>query len=258
MVRAPAADAQAGAAETAEALAALKLMSDYVGTLHRFRFEAEVRYDAVQASGQRIEFGSERRVAIRRPDRARIEVVHGDGQSETLTFDGARLSVTLPSRGVYASIEHSGTVSEVFDHLVSEIRVPMPLTDLLHPGLYDEVVERVVSGLRVGPALVAGVRCDHLAFRGERVDFQLFVKQGDRPLPIRFVIDYREEPGAPLFRATLRGWQTDSELPDTLFESVPPVGSQRIPFEELLDLLLGLPEAEAEAEAEGEGEGEDS
>ena len=244
--------AEDDAVETEAALAVLKRMSDYMGALDSVRFEAEIRYDAVQASGQRLEFGSDRKIAIQRPRRALIDVLHGDGQRERLTFDGERLSATLPQHGVYASIEHTGTVSEVFERLTTEVGVASPLTDLLDPGLYEQVVENVVSGLLVGPALVSGVACDHLAFRGERVDFQLFVEQGDRPVPLRMVVGYREEPGAPQFRATLYRWEPDAELPDELFHFVPPIGLQRVPFPELFDLLLGSRLADDDEAGKGE------
>jgi hypothetical protein len=223
-------------------------MTKYLAGLDEIRFEAEIRYDTLQTTGQLLEFGSHRSLAIRRSGQARIEVDHGHGTRELLVYDGALLSLTIPRLGVYASVEQRGSVSEVFDYLVTEVGTASPLTDLLHPDLHQEVAQRVSSGMHLGTALVSSVRCDHLVFRSERVDFELFVEQGERPLPIRLVIRYREEAGAPGFRATLHDWQTAPEFSDSLFRFEAPIGLQRVPFDELLDLLLGLRESEGDAE----------
>ena len=226
-------------------VATLRRMSEFLASRPAIRFEADIRYDSIQTSGQKIEFGSHRRIVLRRPDRARVEVSHWDGERELLTFDGERLQVAIPERRVYASMEYAGNVADAFDHLITEYGVASPLSDLLRPDLPDEIATRALSGRRLGTVEIEGTRCDHLVFRGERVDFQLFVRQGDEPVPIRFVIDYHAEPGSPQFRAQLRDWDLEPMLPDSLFRLVPPVGAQRVAFPELMDLLLGPADPEA-------------
>ena len=221
-------------AETAAALAILQRMSAHLAARTSFQFTAEVRYDAVQTSGQRIEFGSERRVAVRRPDRLRVDVSDWDGGGEVLVYDGARVSLALPARGRYASIEQSGSVEEVVDRLEHELGLPMPLAELLQPDLYARMLPLVASGAVVGGVQLDGRACDQLAFRTRGLDFQLFVDRGDAPLPRRLVIDYREEPGRPQFRASLHDWKTDGSLPGPRFEFSPAAGAQRVPFAELL------------------------
>jgi hypothetical protein len=226
-------------ARTEEAIAILARMSEFLGSRSSFRFIAEIRYDAVQPSGQKIEFGSQRKYAVRRPDHARVEVSHWDGGQELLGFDGRRLSLLLPWRRVYASAPYTGSVAEAFDYLIAEYGLASPLADLLRRELPDEVAQRVLSARRVAVVEIGGVLCDQLAFRGEKVNFQIFVRQGDEPLPMRFLIDYHAEVGSPQFRARLRDWDLEPELPESLFQIVPPAGAQSVPFDELMDLLLG-------------------
>jgi hypothetical protein len=225
-------------AETQAALAGLKRMSDFLASVSAIRFSAHVSYDAVQESGQKIEFGNDRQVSARRPNRARVEVMHWDGPGEALIYDGEHLSLSIPDHRVYAYLVRKGTTAEAIDELVLEHGVPSPLADLLHPELYAEVADRVTSGIRVGEATLDGVACDQLAFRSEKLDFQIFIRKGDEPVPLRLVIDYRNAEGRPQFRATLRDWELNPDLPEELFRFVPAAGSQRVPFHELLDLLL--------------------
>jgi hypothetical protein len=237
----PTADARA---ETEATIAVLARMSEFLVSRSTLRLEAEILYDAVQPSGERIEFGSQRRIALRHPDRARVEVSHWDGEQELVTFDGSRLSAALPDRRLYATLEYQGTLGEAFDHLVSEYEFASPLADLFRRNLPDEVAKRVVTARRLPAVTIAGKACDHLAFRGERIDFQLFVQQGDTPIPLRFVIDYHEEEGRPQFRAQLHSWDWSSELSDAVFRFVPQAGTQRVRFPDLLDQLLGPLESE--------------
>ncbi len=221
-------------------------MSEFLVSRPALRFEADIHYDAVQPSGQKIEFGSRRRIALRRPDHARVEVSHWDGEEELLTFDGQRLSLAIPNLHVYASIDFEGTSAEALEYLVTEHDVASPLSDLFRGDLPREVASGARSARHLGTVTIAGTRCEHLAFRGERIDFQLFVAQGEEPVPMRFAIDYHAEAGRPQFRAQFGRWGWPPELPGSLFHFAPPVGSQRVAFPELLDLLLGPLLAEAE------------
>ncbi len=229
---------------TARAIAALTRMTDFLGSQDVIRFEAETRYDAVQPSGQKIEFGSHRKIELRPRKHVRVDVAHWDGERELITFDGSRLSAALLGQRVYATLPFDGTTSEAFDYLVAEYRLQSPLFDLLHPDLPADIADRTTSARSLGPITLDGVACDHLAFRGERVDFQLYLRLGDEPVPIRLVVDYHAAPGSPQFRADLRGWDLRSDLPDSRFRLTPPPGAQRVSFPELLDLLLGPPEDE--------------
>ncbi len=224
-------------AETEAALSVLEIMSGQLASLEGFRFDAEVRYDAIQPSGQRIEFGSTRRVSVRRPDALRVEVEHWDGPSEWVVYDGARIWVASPSLHAYASAEQSGSYEDALDRLERDVGVPMPLAELLAPELHRELADLVVSGARVGTVVLEGRLCEHLAFRTASLDFQLFVERGEHRIPRRLVIDYREEPGRPQFRASLHAWELNPGFAPDTFRLVAPAGAERIPLEELLERL---------------------
>ncbi len=139
-----------------DAVVTLQRMSDFIASQESLGFEAEITYDAIQASGEKIEFGSHRKVAFRRSDGVRFETTHWDGTREILTFDGARLSGVIPSRGVYATRLFSGDVGEALDYLSSDYEVAVPLEDLLRPNLPSEVVSRLRTGRRLDSVTIGG------------------------------------------------------------------------------------------------------
>ena len=98
-------------------------------------------------------------------------------------------------------------------------------------SLPSELDKLVVSADYVETTTITDVPCDHLTVRTAKgVDFQVWVAQGNEPLPRRIVITYKEEPGEPQFWADLSNWNLAPEISDTLFTFTPPEGANRIQF----------------------------
>ncbi|MBV8173453.1 MAG: DUF2092 domain-containing protein, partial [Verrucomicrobia bacterium] len=76
------------------------------------------------------------------------------------------------------------------------------------------------------------------------VDFQVWVAQGNQPLPRRIVITYKDEPGQPQFWAHLSNWNLAPVISDALFAFTPPNGADRVQF------LAGLGNASVTATPE--------
>jgi hypothetical protein len=66
----------------------------------------------------------------------------------------------------------------------------LPLAELLSSQRAKMLAEHVRAAAYVEPSQIAGVPCDHLALRGDQADLQLWVAQGNQPLPRRLVITY--------------------------------------------------------------------
>src|ERR1700675_4102559 len=91
---APRKQAPAAAAETetqAQARAILMRMGDFLAGAQRFSVTVRAGYDAVQKSGQRIEFGDMRKVTVSRPDRLRMEGERSDGVKTLTVFTGKEI-----------------------------------------------------------------------------------------------------------------------------------------------------------------------
>jgi hypothetical protein len=213
-----------------QALTLLKRSADFMAGSRSIRLAVEYGFDVVQTSGQKIEFGGTRKIMARRPDRARIEFTRRDGTEGELVFDGKQVTLVNRNNNLYSTANRSGDVGTVLDFVADKLGVPIPLRDFLGPDPATVLTQGLVAARYGGEATIAGVACDHLALRTDAVDYQVWISQGEQPLPQRLVITYREAEGQPQFWARFIKWDINPELADALFVYEPGDGAEEIPF----------------------------
>jgi hypothetical protein len=224
-----AAVAAPAAPEENRAATRLSAMATFLAKAPRVGVTIDCAYDVVQASGQKIEYGERRVVALRRPDRARIDVTRRDGARRGLLFDGTQLTVFDVDAKVYATATKPGTVDAAFDYFVNGLDMRLPLRELLAADFPDQLKDVLASAHLVDQETIDGVATDHIAFRGDTADAQLWIPREGDPLPRRIVITYRLAEGQPQFHADLHSWNLAPDLPDTVFAFTPAADAERIP-----------------------------
>lgn len=220
----PAADPQR------DAQAILKRMAEFVAGTKSFSVSVLGGYDAVQTSGQKIEFGESRKVTLARPDRLRVEGERSDGAKTVTVFNGKEIVLIDAASNVYATAPQPGGVDDAIVHFVRDLHMRLPLAMLLVSQLPAELKERVRSVDYVEKTSMQGVPSHHLAARTDTVDFQVWVADGDKPLPQRIVITYKKAKGAPQFWAQFSDWNLAPGITDATFSIKPPDGAQKIAF----------------------------
>lgn len=223
-------DSTAVRESTERAMAVLQRMAELLEQAPRFSVTVDMGFDAVQDSGQKIEFGETLQMVLRRPDRLRADTTKRDGSKNGFVFDGKNLTVFHPQENVYAAVARPGSVDEAVAHFVHDLGMRLPLAGLLSSHLAQDLSEQVRVADYVETASIAGVLCDHLALRGDETDMQVWVAQGQHPLPRRIVITYRHADGRPQFWAQFSDWDLGPAAPDTLFAYTPPPGAVKIAF----------------------------
>jgi hypothetical protein len=220
----------AAPASAAQAMAVLQRMAELLAQAPRFSVTLDIGFDAVQDSGQKIEFGETRQIVLRRPDRLRVDATKRDGAQSTLLFDGKDITVFHPQENVYATTTRPGSVDEAIVYFVHDLGMRLPLAEMLTSHLAQRLPEQVRVADYVESSSIAGVPCDHLALRGDDADLQVWIAQGQQPLPRRPVITYRHADGRPQFWAQFSDWNLAPEAPDALFAFTPPTGAAKIAF----------------------------
>lgn len=224
----------AGAAEArrdkpAEEL--LKQMSDYLSSLHAFQVQTSAVDEKVTQQGQRIQFPFTSDVTVARPNELRVERA-SPARNVELRYDGKQFVVFDPESLLYSDVAAPPTLDEAIDVARDRYGIDAPAADLLSSHPYERLMEGVTESAYLGLESLDGVQCHHLAFRAKDVDWQIWVEDGSRPLPHRFVIVSKDVKGQPEFAVRLSNWKTDVKLPENLFAFEPPQGARRIPLME--------------------------
>jgi hypothetical protein len=222
-----------------DAKAVLLRMADFLGKTKAFSVDIDAVYDVMQASGQKIEFGEERHVLIDRPERLLVQAEMSNGEKLTMHYDGKTFIMFSPKENVFAKLEKPGSVDEVMKFIVQDLQTPIPLSMLLLASIKEELEKRVTEADFVEQTTIAGKAVDHLAVRTAYVDFQVWVAEGEQPLPLRVVITYKHDPGLPQYSANLTDWNLMPKIEESAFAFAPPAGAQAIP------LLVALPNVAA-------------
>jgi len=213
-----------------EVLEIFTRFTDYLAKLKEFRVTAEFGFDVLQESGQMIEFGSHQNVTIQRPNHFRVDFARRDGVNGSVVYDGKEVVLFNPDEAVYAKAPFKGEIDDALDFLSEELHRPIPLRDFFESNPGDVLTDKIESGIYVEESTLAGVLCDHLAMRNDRVDFQIWIAQGDEPLPRRIIITYKNEEGQPQFWGQFMKWETSPKINDGTFTYTPSEKSERIPF----------------------------
>ena len=221
--------APAAAARQDEAASYLAAMTRYLASLPGFQVTLLGSYDAVQESGQKIEFHERRDIALARPDRLRVRHVRSDGVESQIVFDGKTISVLNGEANVYAQAPQPGALDDAIVYFVRDLGMRLPLARLF-TSRAPEDFERRVQSLVYVERTVLPLPAHHIAGRTGNVDVQLWIADGDQPLPLRIVLTYVDEPGQPQFRAQFLDWRTEPPGGTDAFRFTPSPGSRQIAF----------------------------
>ena len=214
--------------------ALLRRMGDYLAQAQFFSVSAEVWQDIQLGSGQQVQVGRQIEMQVRRPDRFHAEV-HSPHRNRGLYYDGKSITLLNRVQNFYGSISAPPTINEALDVASERFGITLPLEDLIVSDPYPSAMRKVVAGIYLGPVPVLGVPCDHLAFSMGKVDWQIWIEHGARPVPRKIVITYKDEAGTPEYIAIFSNWDFQTKLPDFLFTVELPPGTAKISVEEIKD-----------------------
>jgi hypothetical protein len=222
--------AQTSSGSAPDARALLLKMADALGKAQRLSVTVQTSYDTVQPSGQKIEWNEVRTLTVRRPDRLRLETEKSNGARTLVVFDGTTITTFDEASRAFAQAAQPGGVDETLVYFVRDLGMRLPLAALFVSGAARQFDRRVRTVEYVEKTGILGAPAHHLVGRTDTVNFQVWVRDGDQPLPQRIVLTYPAAPGQPEFRAQFTSWNLAADAADSLFTFTPPANTSRIPF----------------------------
>lgn len=219
--------ALAQSAIEADADAILRGMTDQLKGLKSFTADYDTDNEIVDKDGQKIQYSASGKFSVSRGEGFLI-TRQGPFANAQVTFDGKVISIYGKELNVYAQMDSPGPS---IDEATEEFRMATGLdaagADLLASDPYSVLTEDVVQGVHVGTAYIDGEKCDHLAFRNDRVDWQIWISTGEQKLPVKYVITTKWVTGAPQYSLRLKNWDT-GEVDPKLFAFKPPADAKKL------------------------------
>ena len=105
----------------------------------------------------------------------------------------------------------------------------LPLEDLFYWGGPQSKVSEITGAIDVGPAEVGGVTCEQYAFRQPGLNWQIWIQQGEFPLPRKLVLSTLTDEARPQYSSVLQ-WNLAPSFNEAAFEFDPPSDAQKIVF----------------------------
>lgn len=205
----------------------LRAMSKFLTSTKAFSVSADISNEIITVEGQKLQMNSSATAVLERPSHVYV-ARQGKFADTEIFFDGKSLTLYGKTNNTYVQKDVSGTTDDALSALEKGVGINLPGGDLLIANPYATLISGVTSSGYYGTETVAGVECHHLAFRTAKVDWQIWVKTGDEPLPMKYVITTKWTTGAPQYSVQFANWNTKPTIAASRFTFVIPKGAQKL------------------------------
>ena len=214
-----------------DAVAALEKMGAYLRTLKSFGVHAVITTEDVADDGEKATLSSTADLVAARPNRMRVDIAD-QRQPRTLFYDGKTFTMWAPRVKFYASIAAPPTIIELVDTLDDQYDIEVPFVDLFRWGTPESNVADITEATDLGPVAINGVTTTQYAFRQKGLDWQVWIQNGDFPLPLKLVLTTTTDEARPQHTATYT-WNLAPSYNDKAFVFDPPADAKKITFAEV-------------------------
>jgi hypothetical protein len=205
---------------------ALRDMGAHLQTLKRFRVSTEFTGERVLKDGQKLQHAAKADLHVARPSKLRARMSSARSERE-LIYDGKTVTVYSPAQKYYSTIEFAETIGALIERLEERYGVELPLADLFRWGTPAAPLDKIESAMNAGQDFIGKDLCDHYAFRQGRIDWQIWITAGAKPLPRKVVIANRADEARPQ-SVSLITWNLKPAFEDSVFRFTPPQGAKKI------------------------------
>lgn len=207
----------------------LRQMSRALKEAGSFRFHAEINFDDVLVSGEKLQYAGAADITVRRPNGFYVDY-RDDLSAKRFWYDGKTGTLLDIGHGTYSKVALPGDIDSAINRLQERYNLALPLEDLISSDVFAVIEDRALAWGYVGVNDVEGTPAHHIAIVGENADLQLWIQKDGSPLPLKLVITYKNVPQAPQYQAVLMDWDLGAKVSAATFEADLPKGAKQIEF----------------------------
>lgn len=214
----------------------LKAMSDHLTKMQAFTYKSKGTFEVVGEGNKKQQQSYNSEVFVKRPNKMRVNAKN-ENRDASVFYDGKQFTVLGRNANMYAQAEAPPTLDAALDSARERFLMDPPGSDLIYTNAYEGLMEQVTEGKELKEDRVNGKSCKHLAFKSKEVDWEIWVQKDGEPLPLKYKIISKNDPGAPEFTVEFSDWKKGdaAEFADKQFAFTPPANAKKIPFMRLGD-----------------------
>ncbi len=196
-------------------------MSEYLGEQQHFLIGLNETYDEMAFAGEKVQMASQRTIRVDRPDKMAVDSKTAAGDRKRVVCNGKDVTIIDETRNTYGVIPAGGSLGSVLDTLGKDYGMAAPGSDLLYSNLYAKLLPKLKTGQFLGTDTIEGHKCNHFTFTQADLSWQIWMDQGDKPVPRQLVIRYDNVPGRPKYTIVVTKWDTSPEPPSEFKTRIP-------------------------------------
>ena len=211
------------------ALDRLKQMSNTLTTSQSFSYRSESSIELQSKTGQFITFFTENEVALQRPNKLRMNL-SGDTRNLQLYFDGSKVSAFHLDDNAYAVSTPLASIDEMLDFIMAKAQISFPSADLMYSDPYAVMTKNLTDAIVIDDSMINGVEVEHFAYREPAIDWEIWIAKGEKPLPLRLAVTYRQVERQPSFLVEFADWKLNPKLKASTFDFKVPANAKQVEF----------------------------
>ena len=222
----------------------VRQMAEYLGQQPTYQCKITAVME-ITARGLQNKMESVTAFRVDRPSRFAM-VLESGFNGATMVCDGQTLITHLPMLERYSRSEAPDDIAiPLTGPSAQALAMTGPMGGIAPIGgdsYYSTIMTAVTDATYAGKEDVEGVACHHLRFEQSGMGWELWVEQGDRPLPRKIVFDLTDQLAEtnPIFKdakmdcyTLFSDWDFDPTFTDQDFRFKPPAGATQV--DDLLD-----------------------
>lgn len=201
-------------------------MSDVIGELNSCSFKLTASEDVLDydfGTIKRLEYDD---VYIVGPDKILVKSSNDNGK-QGYWCNGEIVTYYSFTEDNYATVDAQPDILSTISSLNLNYDIEFPAADFFYPTLTDDLLAHYPVIKFAGAKNVNGVPCFHIIASNDQQTVQFWIANDAFFLPKKLVITYKDNANMQ-YEATFNDWVVNPDLPDAMFNFLPPPTAARI------------------------------
>ncbi len=202
------------------AIESLDAMAEVIGELSACSYTL----DDVNVTEDGSEFYNVHDVYMRGPNKMYIHS-NGTKGERSYWYDGTTLAYYSFNKDTYAEIEAPENIIKTIEYVHDNYGVRFPAADFFYPTFTDDILTDFDKVLFLGEDVIDGIKSTNILASNDNQVVQIWIDKASN-FPLRLSIESTADT-PEFYEATFSNFRENPDLPDLLFESKPPINSEK-------------------------------